>query len=248
MDRWLAMKAHYLTPLFQPRTVVVIGASETAGSVGQRVFRNLLDAPFQGVLYGVNLRHSRIFGEAVEARLQAVPCDEIDLAIITTASHTLPQVMRDCGERGVKTALVLSRDFVAVDRSNRALLAETVDIAKRYGVRLLGPNLLGLIRPTSGLFAANYAGVVKPGNLALVAQSSSVASAILDWAEAHEIGFSTVVSLGAAADVNFGEILDFLAQDSFTQAIVLYLEDVGEARGFMRRAFYLRAIEAMGGG
>uniref|UniRef100_UPI0035B3E97A acetate--CoA ligase family protein n=1 Tax=Chitinimonas sp. TaxID=1934313 RepID=UPI0035B3E97A len=233
MDRWLAMKAHYLTPLFHPRSVVVIGASETADSVGARVFRNLLDAPFQGSLHGVNLRHSRVYGQTVYPHIAAVPLDEIDLAIIATAAHTLPQLMRECGERGVKAVLVLSRDFVAVDRSNRLLLDEAIAIARHHGVRVLGPNLLGMMRPAQGLIAANYSGAVKRGNLALVAQSSSVASAILDWAEAHEVGFSTVLSLGAAADVNFGEILDYLAQDSQTEAILLYLEDVGEARGFM---------------
>ncbi|MEH6460991.1 bifunctional acetate--CoA ligase family protein/GNAT family N-acetyltransferase [Chitinimonas sp. JJ19] len=233
MERWTAMKAHYLSPLFQPNNIVVIGASETTDSVGARVFRNLLDAPFKGALFGVNLRHGAVFGERVYDRIAAVPVDEIDLAVITTSARTLPGLMRECGERGVKMALVLSRDFVAVDSSNRALLEEAVAMARQYGVRLLGPNLLGMMRPSQGLIAANYQGHVKPGNLALVSQSSSVASAILDWAEAHEVGFSAVVSMGAAADVNFGEILDFLSQDSQTRGILLYLEDVGEARGFM---------------
>lgn len=239
MERWTAMKAHYLSPLFQPRCVVVIGASETEESVGARVFRNLLDAHFKGQLFGVNLRHPKVFGETVYPTIAAVPAPEVDLAIIATPARTLPGLLRECGERKVKSVLVLSRDFVAVDTRNRALLDEAVAIARRYGVRMLGPNLLGMMRPASGLIAANYQGKVKPGNLALVAQSSSVASAILDWAEAHEVGFSAVVSLGATADVNFGEILDFLAQDGSTRGILLYLEDVGEARGFMSA---LRAV------
>ncbi|WP_199065639.1 bifunctional acetate--CoA ligase family protein/GNAT family N-acetyltransferase [Chitinimonas sp. BJB300] len=233
MERWTAMKAHYLTPLFQPRSVVVIGASETPDSVGALVFRNLLDARFKGRFHGVNLRHAKVFGQTVYARLAAVPAGEIDLAIIATPARTLPGLMRECGERGVKMVLVLSRDFVAVDVHNRTLLEQAVTVAKQYGVRMLGPNLLGMMRPATGLIAANYHGKVKPGNLALVAQSSSVASAILDWAEAHDVGFSTVVSLGAAADVNFGEVLDYLSQDNATRGILLYLEDVGEARGFM---------------
>ncbi|WP_269533534.1 bifunctional acetate--CoA ligase family protein/GNAT family N-acetyltransferase [Chitinimonas sp. BJYL2] len=233
MDRWLAMKAHYLTPLFQPRSVVLVGASETAGSVGARVFRNLLDSGFKGVLYGVNRRHDTVFGQTVYRTMADVPLDEIDLAVIATSARTLPELVRECGERGVKTMLVLSRDFVAVDTTNRALLEEAVALARQFGVRMLGPNLLGLMRPASGLIAANYQGAVKAGNLALVAQSSSVASAILDWAEAHEVGFSTVVSMGASADVNFGEVLDYLSQDNQTRGILLYLEDVGEARGFL---------------
>lgn len=233
MDRWLAMKAHYLSHLFHPQSVVVIGASETEGSVGARVFRNLLDAPFKGRLYGVNLRHKEVFGQAAYPHVRDVPDEELDLAVIATTAKTLPGLVKECGERGVKSVLVLSRDFLAVDTTNRSLLDESVAIARRYGVRMLGPNLLGMMRPAQGLIAANYQGAVKPGNLALVAQSSSVASAILDWAEAHGVGFSTVISLGATADVNFGEILDFLSQDSATRGILLYLEDVGEARGFM---------------
>jgi acetyltransferase len=248
MDALAAMKAHYLSPLFQPESVVVIGASETAGSVGARVFRNLLDAPFKGQLYGVNLRHAKVFGETVYHRLADVPARDIDLAIIATPARTLPALVRECGEYGVKTALVLSRDFVAVETHSRALLEYAVHEARRYGLRLLGPNLLGLMRPEIGLFAANHDGQVKAGGLALVSQSSSVASAVLDWAEAHEVGFSTVLSLGAMADVDFGEVLDYLSQDAHTRGILLYLEDVREARGFMsalRAAARIKPVVAL---
>lgn len=233
MNRWLAMKAHYLTPLFQPDSVVVIGASETPDSVGARVYRNLIDAPFSGRLYAVNLRHSQVFGRPAYTRLANVPDPDIDLAVITTPARTLPGLIRECGERGIRAALVLSRDFLAVDEHNRALLNQATIIGQALGVRILGPNLLGMMRPSLGLIAANYQGTVQSGHLALVAQSSSVASAILDWAEAHRVGFSQVISLGAAADVNFGEILDYLSQDGQTRGILLYLEEVGDARGFI---------------
>lgn len=233
MDPLAAMKAHYLTPLFQPKSVVVIGASETINACGRQVFSNLLDSPYAGTLYGVNLRHESVFGVAVYKQLADIPEDSIDLAIITTPARTVVHLMRECAECGVKTALLLSRDFVAVDKKSRSLLDEAIAIAHKHGIRVLGPNLLGLFRPSSGLAAANYEGLVKPGPLALVSQSSSVASAMLDWAEAHHVGFSAVVSLGAAADVNFGEILDYLSQDPETHAILIYLEDVGEARRFM---------------
>lgn len=233
MNQWMSMKAHYLTPLFQPNCVAVIGASETAGSVGALVFKNLLDAPFKGQLYGINLRHDKVFGQRVYHRLSQLPEGDIDLAVIATSAQTLPGLMQECGERGVKTVLVLSRDFVAVDQRNRALLDQAVDIARQHGMRILGPNLLGMMQTANGLIAANYQGGVGRGNLALVSQSSSIASAILDWAEAHGIGFSTVVSLGAAADVNFGEVLDYLSQDGATRSILLYLEEVGDARSFI---------------
>lgn len=233
MDALAAMKQHYLSPLFQPATVVVIGASEREGSCGAEVFRNLMEAPFKGELYGVNLRHSQVFGRAVQRRLADVPASSIDLAIIATSLRTITGLMLECGERGVKSVLILSRDFVGVDAASRAVLAEAIAIAKRYGVRVLGPNMLGLFRPSRGLIAANYRGNVLRGPVALVSQSSSVASAMLDWAESHGVGFSAVVSLGAAADVNFGEVLDYLSQDHETHGILIYLEDVGEARSFM---------------
>lgn len=233
MDPLAAMKAHYLTPLFQPKSVVVIGASDTVNSCGRQVFSNLLGSAFNGTLYGVNLRHDAVLGVAVYRQLADVPEADIDLAIITTPARTVANIMRECAECGVKTALLLSRDFVATEKKGRSLLDEVIAIAKKHGIRVLGPNLLGLFRPPSGLMAANYEGAVKPGPLALISQSSSVASAMLDWAEAHHVGFSAVVSLGAAADVNFGEILDYLSQDHETHAILIYLEDVGEARRFM---------------
>jgi acetyltransferase len=233
MNQWMSMKAHYLTPLFQPTSVAVIGASETPNSVGARVYRNLLDAPFKGTLYGLNLHHEQVFGQHAYRRLADLPEGEIDLAIITTPAQTLPGLMRECGERGVKCVLVLSRDFIAVDKHNRELLEQASAVARKYGVRLLGPSLLGMMRPSKGLIAANYDGSVTPGNLALVSQSSAVASAILDWAEAHQVSFSTMVSLGAAADVSFGEVLDYLSQDGATRGILLYLEAVGDARAFI---------------
>ncbi|MDK2123776.1 bifunctional acetate--CoA ligase family protein/GNAT family N-acetyltransferase [Parachitinimonas caeni] len=227
------MKSHYLSMLFTPRSVVVVGASETPDSVGARVFRNLLDHGYQGKLFGVNLRHPTVFGRAVWPSLAVLPEREPDLAIIATPARTLPALMRDCIACGVKSVLVLSRDFVAADEHNRKLLDEALQMAGKAGVRVLGPNLLGLMRPGIGLVAANYHGHVRPGALALVVQSSSVASAMLDWADGHEVGFSTVVSLGAAADVNFAEVLDFLVEDRETSGILLYIEDVGAARPFM---------------
>ncbi|MBV8660072.1 MAG: bifunctional acetate--CoA ligase family protein/GNAT family N-acetyltransferase, partial [Burkholderiales bacterium] len=168
--------------------------------------------------------------------------------VVATPSRTLPGLIRECGERGIRAALVLSRDFVAFDEHNRGLLDEATQIGRALGVRILGPNLLGMMRPSLGLLAANYQGTVQSGHLALVAQSSSVASAILDWAEAHRVGFSQVISLGAAADVNFAEILDYLSQDGQTRGILLYLEEVGDARGFisaLRAAARQKPVVAM---
>lgn len=227
------MKAHYLTPLFRPRNIVVIGASETAGSCGRQVFSNLLEAPFAGRVLGINLRHTTVFDQPVYRNPAALPAGEIDLAILTTPSKTLCALVKACGERGIRALLVLSPDWTFHDTTQHAWLSEATATARGYGMRLLGPTHLGLLHPAQGLLAAHYQGRVKPGALALVSQSSSVANALLDWADAHDLGFSTVISLGTAADVTFGEVLDYLSQDPETHGILVYLEDTGESRHFL---------------
>lgn len=226
------MKPHYLSPLFNPGSVAVIGATETPGASGNRVFRNLLDNGFRGQLYAVNPRHDTIHGQTAYRTVEEIP-GNVDLAIITTPAKTITALIKQCGRHGVKGALILSRDLVALDDDSRAMLKEAVELAHHYGMRLLGPNMLGMMRPGIGLISANYLGTVKTGNLAIIAQSSSIASAILDWGEGHGIGFSSMISLGAAIDVDFGEVLDFLVADTQTRGILLYIEDVHDARGFM---------------
>lgn len=231
-DIGIIMKAHYLTPLFSPQSVAVIGASETPGSSGDLVFRNLLAHGYQGQLFAVNPRHNQVHGKPSAATVEDLDCP-IDLAVITTPARTLPGIIKQCGRHGVKGALILSRDLVALDEDSRKMLSELTALASRYQLRILGPNMLGMMRPSLGLIAANYLGEVKTGNLAVIAQSSSIASAILDWGEGHGIGFSNVISLGAAVDVDFGEVLDYLVNDPNTRSILLYIEDVHNARGFM---------------
>ncbi|GHD68416.1 bifunctional acetate--CoA ligase family protein/GNAT family N-acetyltransferase [Jeongeupia chitinilytica] len=226
------MKKHYLTPLFDPRSVAVIGASERAGSVGAVVLANLLESGYTGKVFPVNLRHAKVQGVAAFKHVRDIG-SPVELALITTPSKTLPDVIEECGRAGIRAAVIMSCDFVGTDARTRKLLDRILVRARQYGIRLIGPTVFGTARGASKFPAANYIGKIKPGNMALVSQSSSVTSAILDWAESHDIGFSSVVSLGVAADVDVGETLDYLVADNKTKSILIYIEDVHDARMLM---------------
>ncbi|UXY14611.1 bifunctional acetate--CoA ligase family protein/GNAT family N-acetyltransferase [Chitiniphilus purpureus] len=226
------MKQHYLTPLFDPKSVAVIGATETEGAVGRTVFANLVEGRYPGRLFPVNLRRDTVLG--IKAVRSVAEIDgPLDLVVITTPSRTLKALIEQCGRRGVKAVVLMSCDFVGTDERARTLLDQLLVLARQYDLRLFGPTVFGLVRPISNFLAGHYQGRITAGNLALVSQSSSVASAILDWAESHEVGFSSVVSLGTGADVDVGETLDYLVSDPRTRSILIYLEDVQDARTLM---------------
>lgn len=224
------MKPHYLTLLFSPRNVAVIGASDTPGSIGQSVFANLLTGNFQGRLFPVNPNRKVVGGISSCDTVRQID-QAIDLAVVTTALRHLPAIMRDCGKRGVR-AVLLARGFSADVATERGWLLEALGIARQLGIRVLGPNMFGLMRPVAGFNASNYPATVRPGNLALVSQSSALCSAILDWADSKSIGFSSVVAVGEASDVDFGEILDYLVADNLTQGILLHIHNINDARRF----------------
>lgn len=225
------MKPHYLTSLFSPRNVAVVGASDKPGSIGQAVFANLLVGNFQGKLFPVNINHKVVAGiESVSSVRHIEPV--VDLVVVCTAIRTLPAIMKDCGKKQVK-AVLLAKEFSDSEQLEREILNESLSIAKHYGIRVLGPNVLGLMRPVAGFNASNYIGKVRPGNLALVSQSSALCTAMLDWADSKTIGFSSVISVGEILDVDFGEILDYLVADNFTQGILLHVHHIHDTRRFM---------------
>ncbi|MBV8679233.1 MAG: bifunctional acetate--CoA ligase family protein/GNAT family N-acetyltransferase [Aquitalea sp.] len=225
------MRPHYLTPLFSPRNVAVVGASDTPGSIGQAVFANLLAGNFQGKLFPVNLNHKVVGGIPAVPSVRLIE-PAIDMAVVCTAIRTLPAIIKDCGKKGIK-AVLLAKEFSDSEQLEREILNESVSIARHYGIRVLGPNVLGLMRPVAGFNATNYTSKVRPGNMALVSQSSALCTAMLDWADSKGIGFSSVISVGDALDVDFGEILDYLVADNFTQGILLHVHHIHHARRFM---------------
>ncbi|WP_029408193.1 bifunctional acetate--CoA ligase family protein/GNAT family N-acetyltransferase [Thiomicrorhabdus sp. Milos-T2] len=224
------MGPHYLTKLFKPSSIAVFGASERAESVGGNAFQNLLKAGFKGDIYPINPKHDTVQNQVCYANIETLP-KVPDLAVIATPAKSIPSIIQACGERGVANAVILSAGFE--DKAGKVLQQKMASIAKNYGMRLIGPNCLGILRPEIGLNATFSKNQAIPGNLALVSQSGAICTAVLDWAEANGVGFSQVISTGDAADIDFGEILDFLALDPQTKNILLYIEGVANSRQFM---------------
>ena len=223
---------HYLSALFEPRSVALVGASESRTKVGGLVLDNLLAARFGGDLFAVNPSHQRVRG---------VPCvpdigslaRPVDLAVIATPAATVPGIVEECGRKGIRAVVVISAGFSETGPAGAALERDLLERARRNGVRLLGPNCVGLMRPSLGLNATFARGQALPGSLALVSQSGAVCTALLDWATPNGVGFSSVISLGGSTDLDFGEVIDYLASDAKTEHILLYIEGVRDGRGLV---------------
>ncbi|MCB0717209.1 MAG: bifunctional acetate--CoA ligase family protein/GNAT family N-acetyltransferase [Bacteroidetes bacterium] len=226
------MSAHYLDQLFAPRSIAVFGASEREHSVGGRVFDNLRKSGFAGPIYPINPGRATVFGVDCYPSVADIG-EPVDLAVIATPAPTVPKIIEACGEIGVKAAIVVSAGFSEGEGKGAALERQFVQTAHHYGMRVMGPNCLGLIRPSVGMNATFSKNSAKPGHLALVSQSGALCTSILDWAAAYDIGFSALASIGDAGDIDFGDLLDFLAQDPETQSILLYVEGIRDARRFM---------------
>ena len=226
------LERHYLTSLFEPKTVAVIGASERENSVGSVIFRSILDSGFKGRLYPINPKHESIHGLAAYKSIEDIGA-RVELAVIATRPKTVPEIVEQCGRSGIKNIIIISAGFSESGHAGAALERKTLEIARSYGVRVLGPNCLGVIRPEIGLNATFARVTASEGNLALVSQSGAICSAVLDWAASNKVGFSSVISLGSTADVDFGEILDYLVYDNRTHYILLYIEGIRNSRRFM---------------
>ncbi|MGK0673317.1 MAG: bifunctional acetate--CoA ligase family protein/GNAT family N-acetyltransferase [Halothiobacillaceae bacterium] len=226
------MGAHILERLFNPRGVALFGASERTGSVGATVLANLMEAGFKGVIVPVNPKYEKVQGLPCHADLSRIE-HNLDLAIIATPAPTVPNILRQCGEAGLKGAVILSAGFGEAGADGQRLQRECVEVAQRFRMRLIGPNCLGIMRPAVGLNATFSHNQALPGQLALVSQSGALVTAVLDWAQARGIGFSAIASTGDAADVDFGDVLDYLALDPQTRGILLYVEGVRHARRFL---------------
>lgn len=212
--------------------------------------RNLLEGGFQGPIYPINPKHSEVQGHKAYAGIKDLP-EHVDLAVIATPAPTVPGILAECGEHGVDAAVVISAGFGEAGPQGKALEKQIVEVAREHRIRFLGPNCLGFIRPDIGLNATFSAESAEPGRLALVSQSGAMCTAILDWARVNLIGFSNVISTGAGADLDFGEILEFLIADRSTDAIMLYIEGIKEARRFLsglRAASRVKPVIVIKGG
>jgi acetyltransferase len=229
------MSRRHLEYLFNPKSVALIGASDRPHSVGATVMRNLLNGGFGGPLWPVNLKHPTVAGIRSYRRVADLPAAP-DLAVLCTPAPSIPALIGDLGARGTRAAVVLSAGLDEKTPAGQTLASAMLEAAGTYTLRILGPNCIGLLVPGIGLNASFAHIGAKSGTLAFVAQSGALTTAMLDWACAQQIGFSHFVSLGNAADVDFGDLLDYLGTDLKTRAILLYIESITHARKFMSAA------------
>ncbi|HZW26648.1 MAG TPA: GNAT family N-acetyltransferase [Gallionella sp.] len=226
------MGKHYLNTLFAPKSVAVFGASERQDAVGQILFQNMLESGFQGELYPINPKSPEIQGKRAYASLAEIG-KPVELAVIATPPQTVPGIIEDCGVHGVKAAVIITAGFGEAGPAGVALEKQLIETARRYNIRLVGPNCLGIMRPSIGLNATFNKGGANTGDIAFISQSGALCTAILDWAHGSDVGFSSVVSMGSSTDVDFGEILDYLVSDANTHSILMYIEGIRNARTFM---------------
>ncbi len=215
------MSEHYLKSLFAPRSVAVIGASPRAGSLGHAVFANIRSAGFTGPLFPVNPKYDAIDGVPCFARMSDL-AQAPDLAVVVTPAGAVNRVLEESARAGTRHAVVLTAGFGEAGAPGKALEDEVRRTAHTNGLRMIGPNCIGLMRPSIGLNATFSRGAAKPGQIALISQSGAICAALVDWARSAGIGFSSVISLGAATDLDFGEILDYLLYDEETTSILMY--------------------------
>lgn len=224
-----------LAPFFTPRTVAVVGASEREGSVGRTLLWNLIRHPFGGTVYPVNPRRHSVLGIQAYSSVAAVP-EPVDLALIATPAATVPKLVTDCAAAGVQAVVVLSAGFREVGPEGLALEAQLRDAIRGTGMRLLGPNCLGLMNPRLGLNATFAASGAEPGHVGFLSQSGAICTAVLDWSRRQRVGFSAFVSIGSMLDVGWGDLITHLGDDPNTHSIVIYMEAIGDARAFLSAA------------
>ena len=230
------MTVRNLDALFKPRSIALIGASRRAGSVGAVVARNLFNAGFDGPIMPVNPKHRAIEGVLCYPDISALPVTP-DLAIVCTPPKTVPGIVEQLAKAGTRGVVVITAGFgEGNDEAGMALRQAMLDAARPYLTRIIGPNCLGILVPGAGV-NASFSHLAPPkGRIAFVTQSGAIVTSVLDWAERRGIGFSHMISLGDMADVDFGDTLDYLANDPNTRAILLYIEAITDARKFMSAA------------
>ena len=230
------MSVRNLVQLFEPRSVAVIGASNAPRHVGNVLMRNLLDGGIAGPIMPVNPKYHAVAGVLAYPDVASLP-ETPELAVVCSPDETVPAVIDALGARGTAVAVIVNDGLARLhDADGRSLRDAAVEAARRHGMRLLGPGSLGVLAPHTGLNASlSHVGAL-PGRLAFVSQSGAICTAVLDWARAKGIGFSHFVALGDSVDLDFGDVLDYLATDPDTGAILLYIDEIRERRNFMAAA------------
>ncbi|MBC8104611.1 MAG: bifunctional acetate--CoA ligase family protein/GNAT family N-acetyltransferase [Cytophagales bacterium] len=234
-DLLQATQTSALDVFFAPRSVAVIGATENPGSVGRTLITNLIASPFGGTVYPINPKRPSVLGIRAYPSVADVP-EPVDLAVIVTPAPTVPGIIADCVQAGIKGAIVISAGFKETGAEGIELERRVLEAARSGGMRIIGPNCLGVMSPLTGLNATFAQAMARPGKVAFLSQSGALLTAVLDYAIREQIGFSAFASLGSMLDVGWGDLIDYLGNDPRTTSIVLYMESVGDARAFLSAA------------
>lgn len=224
-----------LDALLCPKSVAVVGASEREGSVGRAVFWNLISNPFGGTVYPINAKRSNVFGVRAYPSLEALP-EPVETVVMAVPAATVVEVAESAGKLGARGLIVITAGFKELGPFGVELEQRLLKTARTYGMRIIGPNCLGVMNPLTG-FNATFGGVMaRPGNIAFISQSGALCTAVLDWSVQEQVGFSAFVSIGSMLDVGWGDLIQYLGHDPRTKSIVLYMESIGAAQSFLSAA------------
>jgi acetyltransferase len=224
-----------LEVFFSPKTVAVVGATENVGSVGRTLLWNLVTSPFGGTVYPVNPKRPSVLGVKAYKSVSDIP-EQLDLAVIVTPPPSIPGIIKECGENGVRGAIVISAGFKEIGPEGAAIEREVLKEAQAANIRVIGPNCLGVMSPLSGFNATFATTVARPGSVGFISQSGALCTAVLDWSLKEMVGFSAFVSVGSMVDVGWGDLIYYLGNDPKTKSIVCYMETIGDARAFLSAA------------
>ena len=224
-----------LDALFTPDSIAVIGATDRLAAVGRTVLQNLLHPSFHGRVYPVNPHRPELLGTKAYKSISEVP-EAVDLAVLATPAETIPDLIKECVDANVKSAVVISAGFKERGAAGIALEKQIQEHLKNSPMRLIGPNCLGVMNPLIGMNATFAKDMPKAGNVAFLSQSGALLTAILDWSHKEEVGFSAIVSTGSMLDVGWGDLIYHFGDDPHTKSILIYMESVGDARSFLSAA------------
>jgi len=234
-EKQTASERYGLDAMFAPGSVAVIGASSRPGTVGRTVLENLLHAGFQGKVYPVNAKNPEVLGLKAYPSMRDIS-EAVDLAVVCTPAATVPQLIGECVDAGAKSVVVISAGFREHGAEGIALEKQIQEQLQRSSLRLVGPNCLGIMTPSIGLNATFAKDTPKAGSVAFLGQSGALLTAILDWSQREQVGFSAIVSTGSMLDVGWGDLIYHFGDDPHTKSILIYMESVGDARSFMSAA------------
>jgi acetyltransferase len=222
--------SHPLDAIFRPKSLAVVGASNAPEKYGYIILKNILDAGFAGAVYPVNPKATEILGRPCTKSVADLPPD-VDLAVIIIPAKAVPQAVADCGQRGIRAAIIISGGFAESGEEGSALQRDVVEAARRFGLRIVGPNCQGVNNPHHGL-CASWPLLTLTGDIAVISQSGTVGAALMDWASQEQLGCSAFVSMGNRSDVDETDLIEYFAQDPHTRAIAAYLEGVKDLARF----------------